>query len=180
MGTAPEELRQEIADTRADLSTTLDAIGDRVSPGRMIERRKNRMTESVQSLRDQVMGTAHHAGDSVTGVPGQVREHTRGAPILAGAIAFGVGFLIASAVPASSAEEQLGSTLLDKAEPLKEELVDAGKAVAQHLSEPAKESVASVKEAAAQSAQTVADQAKGAVMDTKEQASQRVDEVRSQ
>ena len=33
MGQSAEELRQEIAGTRADLGDTLDAIGDRVSPG---------------------------------------------------------------------------------------------------------------------------------------------------
>ena len=40
MGQRAEELRQEIEGTRAELSGTLDAIGDRVSPGRTVDRRR--------------------------------------------------------------------------------------------------------------------------------------------
>jgi len=169
----------EIAETRADLSTTLDAIGDRVSPGRMIERRKNRMAASVQSLRDRVMGTAHQATEAATDMPDELRARTQGAPILAGAVAFGVGFLIASALPTTEAEEQMGAALMDKAEPIKDELVAAGKEAAEHLSGPAKESVEAVKEAATQSAQVVAGEAKGAAQQTKEQVTQTANEVRS-
>ena len=41
MGQSADELRHDIEATRGQLGETLDAIGDRVSPGRMIERRKN-------------------------------------------------------------------------------------------------------------------------------------------
>ena len=50
MGQDAEELRREIEASRAEMSNTLDAIGDRVSPGRVIERRKNRMKNAVQSV----------------------------------------------------------------------------------------------------------------------------------
>ena len=49
MGETTEELRQQIEQTRNGLGDTLDAIGDRVSPGRMVERSKNRMTGGVRS-----------------------------------------------------------------------------------------------------------------------------------
>ena len=61
MGQSTYELRRDIEQTRADLGETLDAIGDRVSPGRMIERRKNRMTSGIRSFKDRVMGTAEQA-----------------------------------------------------------------------------------------------------------------------
>ena len=71
MGQSAEELRYEIADTRAELGQTLDAIGDRVSPGRMIERRKNRFVVGMRSAKDRIMGTASDAGHAVTdGVQG--------------------------------------------------------------------------------------------------------------
>ena len=57
MGQSTHELRRDIERTRADLGDTLDAIGDRVSPGRMIERRKNRMSSGIRSVKDRVMGT---------------------------------------------------------------------------------------------------------------------------
>ena len=44
MGQNADQLKREIADTRNDLGNTLDAIGDRVSPSRVIQRRKNRVT----------------------------------------------------------------------------------------------------------------------------------------
>ena len=172
MGTEPEELRTEIAETRADLSNTLDAIGDRVSPGRMIERRKNRMTESVQSMRDRVMGTAHDASDTASGVPDQIRERTQGAPMLAGAVAFGIGFLVAAALPTSRAEREMAPALLEKVEPLKEELVDAGKQAAQHLAPSAQETTQAVREAATEGVRTVVDQAKESTGQAKDESTQ--------
>ena len=41
------------------MSVTLDAIEDRVSPSRMIQRRKNRVAESVHALRDRVRWVRH-------------------------------------------------------------------------------------------------------------------------
>ena len=41
MGQSPEALRDEIAGTRQDMTDTLEAIGDHVSPARILERRKN-------------------------------------------------------------------------------------------------------------------------------------------
>jgi len=58
VGQDAEELRREIEGTRAEMSNTLDAIGDRVSPGRVIERKKNRMKNAVQSVSGKVMGAA--------------------------------------------------------------------------------------------------------------------------
>ena len=66
MGQSATELKQEIAQTRQNLGETLDAIGDRVSPGRMVERRKNRMTRGFQNVRERVMGTASSMTDSVS------------------------------------------------------------------------------------------------------------------
>ena len=68
MGQSAEELRYEIADTRAELGQTLDAIGDRVSPGRMIERRKNRF------VRRHAVGQGPHHGHGVR------RRHRRDRP----------------------------------------------------------------------------------------------------
>ncbi len=78
MGQTAEELRQDIADTRDNLSDTLDAIGDRVSPGRVIERRKNRMTAGVHSALERVMGSAHDAADAVRDAPSSVGSGTQG------------------------------------------------------------------------------------------------------
>ena len=40
MGQTAEDLRTQLAEQRGDISRDLEAIGDRVSPGRMMERRQ--------------------------------------------------------------------------------------------------------------------------------------------
>jgi len=149
MGQSAEELRYEIADTRAELGQTLDAIGDRVSPGRMIERRKNRFVVGMRSAKDRIMGTASDAshavtdrvqgvGDGITdtagsavetvrGAPEAARQQAQGNPMMVGAVAFGIGFLVAAAFPPSRTEEQLAEQAMEKAEPVKQQLMESAK-----------------------------------------------------
>ena len=100
MGQGTEELKQRIEDTRSDMSGTLEAIGDRVSPSAVATRSKNRVIVGAQSVRDRVMGvaeaaqhsvsdTAAHAGEAVTSAPDALASRTQGAPMVAGALAFG-------------------------------------------------------------------------------------------
>jgi len=197
MGQSAEELKRDIERTREGLGETLDAIGDRVSPGRIVERRKNAVTYGIRSVRERVMGTVgdttssisdrmHSVGDSATGavdhvkeMPGAVRQQAQGAPVLAGAVAFGLGFLVAAAFPASQAEKDAGAKVLDKVEPLKGEIASAGKEMAEHLREPAMEAANQVKDAARESAQTVTESAKSAAQDTTEQAKSAAESVKT-
>lgn len=155
----PEQLRQEIATTRQGMTNTLDAIGDHVSPGRIIERRKNRVVSSVAGARDRVMGTAtsstESVSDGVKGIPDAVTTKTQGSPLGAGLVAFGLGFVAAAAFPPSSREKQMAGQLMANAEPLKDELVDAGKEMVEDLKAPAQESLDNVKESATTAAQEV-------------------------
>lgn len=186
MGQSAEELRQDIAGTRADLSETLDAIGDRVSPGRMIERRKNRMASGLRSAKDRIMGTASDVGhavgdratsatdaagsavDTVRGAPEAARSQAQGNPLAAGAVAFGVGFLVAAAFPPSRTEEEAAEKVLEKAEPVKEQLKEVGQQVANDMAESASEAAQQVKQTAVEGAQQVSDTAKDAAVETKE------------
>jgi ElaB/YqjD/DUF883 family membrane-anchored ribosome-binding protein len=181
MGQSPEELKQEIESTRSDLGETLDAIGDRVSPGRVIERRTNRVRLAVGGLRDRVMGfvddTTSSANDRIGSTVDTIREApsagratTQGHPMVAGALAFGVGFLIAAVVPRTQAEEQAATQLADRVEPLKQELSEAGHEVAQSLSDPAREAAHELKDTAKAGVQEVASQVQGATASTKEAA----------
>jgi ElaB/YqjD/DUF883 family membrane-anchored ribosome-binding protein len=178
MGQSADELRRDIEDTRYGLTDTLDAIGDRVSPGRVIERRKNRAIQGIQSVRDRVMGSVVEARDSVadttgsavdtvTSTPDALRQQTQGSPLAAGAIAFGVGFLVAAAFPASQPEQQAAQALMDKAEPLKEELTAIGTDVAQQVKGDAREAVEEVKTTAADSKQAVTATVKDGIESTK-------------
>ena len=53
-----DELRRDIAARREDLGRDLDAIGDRLSPGRMVDRTRGRARMRVVAVRDRVMGQA--------------------------------------------------------------------------------------------------------------------------
>ncbi len=191
MGKSAEELRQEIAGTRADLGGTLDAIGDRVSPGRVMERRKNRMTNGLRSAKERIFGTASDAGgtvadsagsavDTVRSAPDAARSQAQGNPLLAGAVAFGAGFALAAALPPSKTEEEAAGKLLDKAEPLKQQLSEVGQEVAGNLKEAVTDAATAVKETATESGQQVAATAKDAAQTTKDASRDAVDSARSQ
>jgi hypothetical protein len=184
MGQNAEELKEDIAQTRADLGRDLDALGDRVSPRRMMERRTNRAKRWMGDVRDRVMGTvtavphaaagkmsegASSAADAVSSgvhaVPDRAAQATRGNPSMAGMVAFGLGFLAGIAITPSSTEEQMVERLEPHLEPLKGELSssaqevaesmkESGKEVAEDLQSSAKEHVENVKEAATPSSGT--------------------------
>ncbi len=181
MGQSTEELRRDIDETRVGLSDTLDAIGDRVSPGRVLERRKNRTVQGFQCLKDRVMGTVSSAKDGVTdgagsafdtisSTPDSVRSQTQGSPLAMGAIAFGVGFLAAAMFPPSRSEQQAAQTLLDNADPVKDELLAAGNDVASGLKESAQSAIGEVKDAVVEGQQAVADTAHDKIDATKDTA----------
>jgi len=172
--TTTDDVRREIEATRYELGGTIDAIGDRVIPGRVIERRKNQVSQSARSVVDRVMGKAHDArdavssaGESVGEAPGAVLSQTQGAPLVAGVVAFAAGFVVAAAFPPSQSEKTVvADKLADKVEPLKAELKHTGQEVAEHLKEPATDAVQSVKSAAQDAAQEVAGTAKDAARQT--------------
>jgi len=183
MGEATDDVRREIEDTRYELGNTIDAIGDRVIPGRVIERRKNQMSLGVRSVMDRVMGKAHDArqavgdaGSSVTDAPGAVLTQTQGAPLAAGALAFAAGFLVAAAFPPSQTEKDV---VADKVEPVKQQLSQVGHEVADHLKDPAADAVQSVKSAAQDAAQQVAATAKDAAQQTSGDVHNAVGQVRA-
>ena len=191
MGQRAEELRVEIAETRSDLSDTMDAIGDRLSPGRIAERRKNQVTGGFRSLRDRVMGTAgqsarslsdtaHSATEAVKDTPDVVLERTEGSPMIAGALAFGVGFLVAATLPQPQQEKDVEARLLEKAQPVTQQLTEGGREVVEHVKEGASQAAQELKQTAAEGARSVADTAQQAAETTKQQASESAQAAKDQ
>ena len=191
MGQSTDELRRDIEVTRDDMSGTLDAIGDRLIPGRVAQRQKNRMSATVRSWRDRVMGTASDmehglssatgdAADAVKQTPQMVTEKTQGSPMMAGAVAMGVGFLAAVAFPATEKERRAAESVKDTIEPARQQVMDSAKEVAQHMKEPAREAAEEIKQAASQGATEVASTAREAAQDTKQQAQESAQNARSE
>jgi Protein of unknown function (DUF3618) len=174
MGQTADELRRDIEVTRSDLGTTLDAIGDRVSPSRIVERRKNRVRRAFGGMRERVMGSesppaalAERAGDMASSAaetarnaPDAMRERTEGNPLMAGALALGAGFLVASVLPVSRTERELGGDVQDRMQPLVDEVTEAGREAAAHLKEPALQAGEELKSSAAEAATEVSSTAR--------------------
>lgn len=170
MGQTADELRAQIAGTRADMSTTLDAMGDRVSPKRVAQRQMGRVSERVGALRDTIMGSASDASDRLSnqaqGVtdtlqqgPDALRRKAQGNPLAAGLIAFGAGMLLASVLPASDTERQVASTLSEHAQPVIDQAQSAAQELKSGLQDSAQEAVGQVKQTATEAAQQVKDEA---------------------
>ena len=191
MGQSTEELKRDIEYTRADMSETIDAIEDRMSPGRIVQRQKNRMSSSWHDVRDRVMGTAseleHGIGSTASDMTGTVKdaphmmmERTEGSPMIAGAMALGLGFLLAVAFPPTEAERRASESVADKIEPAKQQIMESAKEVAENLKEPAKQAAQEVKDTAREGASEVTSTAREAVQDTKQQTSDSVASMRDQ
>ena len=175
---APEEIRRDIDATRADLSSTIDQIEDRVSPSRIASRSGDRMRTRWQRTREAVMGSAQEGRQRLSqssGSGGQrmeqaeeaIERNVRGNPLAAGLIAFGAGALAASLLPSSRTEQRLAHSVREQAEPMvRGELQSTGKEIGQHLSEEAKQAAQETAESAKWAAQTTMEDAKEAASAT--------------
>jgi ElaB/YqjD/DUF883 family membrane-anchored ribosome-binding protein len=71
MGAETDQLRNEIAATRADLSRDVDALTYKASPsravGERVDRTRSRLSSVRDSMRDRVFGTGQRAGEGIQG-----------------------------------------------------------------------------------------------------------------
>jgi gas vesicle protein len=187
VGAEPEELERDIARTRERLGRDVDALTEKVSPAAAAKRRVGRIRNAAASIRENVMGTvtdkagatgdtlsgvgqgvsegAAHAKESVAETAQTVKRRAQGNPFAAGVIAFGVGWLVSSLIPATESEEQLGARIRETARDQAGAVKAAAAEVADDLREPAKEAVEQVKRTASDSASTVKDEASGQASD---------------
>lgn len=192
MGKSASEVRSEIEGTRQEMSETIDAIADRTSPGRIIQRRRQRVSDGWRSVRERVMGRSQDsygsAGDAAHGVAGGARdaagsvvegarqapdkviEQTQGNPIAAGLVAFGGGLLLASLIPPSEAEQRVAGQVVEQAQPVRDELQRAGQEVVDDLRSSAQESADKVKQRVSEAAGTVQEDVRSSAGSVKEEA----------
>lgn len=180
----PEQIQAQIERTRAELSDDVDRLTEKVSPPRVVGRQVDRVKTRAASLRDRVMGStdegngmrgasgslgsaASSAKDAVASAPQAVRQQTQGNPLAAGLVAFGVGMVLSSLLPAFDAEQQLASQAEEKAKELAEPVKQAGQQLAEDLKPAAQQAVEQVKSTAQDAAQDTSEQAKSAAQDVK-------------
>lgn len=174
MGQNTEELTRDIEQTRQNLSQDVDELTDKVSPGRIAQRRKEAATSKLRSLKDSVMGSAHDSGqtlssagqsvgDSAAGAVDMVERKARGNPLAAGLVAFGAGMILGSLAPATKAEvhatQRAMETAKEHGQPLLDEAKSAGQEMAGHLKETAGQAADEVRSTAQESAAHVKDEA---------------------
>ncbi|MFP3467243.1 DUF3618 domain-containing protein [Leifsonia sp. SIMBA_070] len=188
MSDDPDAIRADIEATRRNLSGDVDALADKVTPSKIAQRQTRKVKGAWRSVSDRVMGSADDiagsargtvsdAGDAVADAGRTVVDKAQGNPLAVGLIAFGVGALVASLIPASSKEQQLASSAKEAAQPLLQEAADVGKQMAGDLKEPAQQAVQSVKETAQEGVSTVKEEATdraGDVADDAKQSQQRL------
>jgi ElaB/YqjD/DUF883 family membrane-anchored ribosome-binding protein len=183
-----EQLTTDIEHTREDLSRNLDALNDRVNPGRVLDRRKEAARNRLGSMKDKVMGSAQHAehrmssaGESMSGsargAASTVQQKAEGNPLAAGLIAFGAGMLVSSMIPASQKESQAAQRLVESAkehgQPVLDEAKSAGQQMGENLKEQASEAAQQVKDSAQESAQQVRQEGQSSAQHVKDEGTQR-------
>ena len=164
--TDSSKVRSEIDDTRERLGQTVEAIGDRVLPGRIIERRKETAGRSLRGLRDRIMGTADDtreqladsAGstvDQLRDAPGSLAQRTEGSPLAAGGVAFALGFLAAAVWRPTEPERHAVEKVAEAAPNLTDDVTQLGREVADTVKEQAVGAAEELKSSAADAATAV-------------------------
>jgi hypothetical protein len=185
MGQDPDAIREDIEQTRAEMSETVEAIGYKAD---VPARAKDAVSDKVENVKSAVSGTATRAKEAVTGAAdragdatpsrGQVKQTTRRAAGLARENPLGLaigatalGFLAGLAVPSTRVEdERLGPVADQVKEKVKEtgqEAVDRGKQVAQEVTSTATDTA---KDKAQDHGQELADSAKQSAQDVRSEA----------
>ena len=139
---------------------------------------------AASSAADSVQGAAASAATAVQQTPDAIVRQTQGNPLAAGLIAFGVGWLVSSLLPASEKERQLAQQAETAIRENKDALLEPAKQVAQEIGDElkpaAQQAVESVKATAQDAATTVAEEGKSAAADVQGKAKQAKTTVQSQ
>jgi hypothetical protein len=171
-----DELRREIAARRDDIGRDLEVIGDRVSPGRMADRTRERTRRRVTVLRERVMGpvdTARTTFGEATGTvagaassatdhdpAGAITEKVEGSPLAMGLVAFGIGFVAGSVIPPSRSERQAARQLEPAVTRAAHEAADVAREAGEHLAPAVQDEAEAVKGEAQEALGHVAEKGK--------------------
>lgn len=181
MTSEPEQLRREIEHTQRGLSADVDALAEKVTPRRIVNRGVHRARQTVTGIKDTIMGTATDAGDRLSSTastatdtvssaassasqtlseaPRTVRRQTQGNPLAAGLIAFGLGWLAASLLPPSGRERHIADQAKDLAQDhVQPAIGELAGQLRDDLREPAEQAVESIKSTVQDAGSTVADE----------------------
>ena len=155
MGQDPDAIRQDIAQTRTEMSETVEAVGYKADvPSRAkdamsdkVENMKSKVSDTATRAKEAVVGTASRAGDA-TPSRGQVKQAGRRAagmakenPLGLAIGAAALGFLAGLAAPSTRVEDEklrpVADQVKDRVRETGQEAVERGKQVAQEVASTA-------------------------------------------
>jgi hypothetical protein len=191
MGQDPDAIRQDIAQTRAEMTETVEAIGYKADvPSRAREKvtekvdaARSKVSEAATRAKQAVAGSTAAAGDSAAGVAArvgeaapsgqQVRRQARRAAGLAqqnplglaiGAAA--VGFLAGLVVPSTRVEDQRLGPVADQ---VKDTVRETGQEALERGKQVAQQAASSATDAAREHGQDLAQTAKQHAQETRQE-----------
>ncbi len=203
MTSDPDQIRGDIERTQASLSADVDALTEKVSPPRIMERRVQRTRSAVTDFKDRIMGstsdatsalgetagsaagtardTAAHAKDTVAGTASSAADMVTSAPEQARRRA--IGNPLAAGLVAFGAGMLLASLLpatepeQQVAEQVKDVATEKGRPVAQQLGQAGQEAARELKDSAQQKIQSVKETATDAASTVADEAHAQKDDL---
>ncbi|WP_433535287.1 DUF3618 domain-containing protein [Micromonospora sp. CA-249363] len=171
---ALQNVRDKVMGTASDLGHgtghAAHSVGDRAS-------------SAASSVSDAAHSAASSVSDAAHSAPRVIRQKSQGNPLAAGLIAFGVGWLASSLIPASRREQQAAAQVKEKvgehSAVVKEKLGEVASELKDELREPAQHAADSVKATAQDAVHAVKDDGRSAAQDVKDQAQQARQQVSS-
>jgi ElaB/YqjD/DUF883 family membrane-anchored ribosome-binding protein len=192
MGQDPDAIRQDIEQTRAEMSDTVEAIGYKADvPSRAkeavsdkVENVKAKVSDTATRAKEAVVGSASRAGDSVgdaasrvgdaTPSRGEVRQTTRRAagiarenPLGLAIGAAAVGFLAGLAVPSTRVEDEKLGPVADQ---VKDRVKETGQEALDRGRQVAREAAGAATDTARQSARDHGEQLAGSAKESAQEA----------
>jgi hypothetical protein len=206
MSTDPDQIRREIDQTQRELSADVDALTEKVSPPRIMERRMRSTRTAMTNMKDKIMGStsdayqpagsttsgmgqavsdrASAARDTASDVTSSAMDTVRSAPDTVRRRA--TGNPLAAGLVAFGAGWLL-SSLLPASEPeqqvatqVKDFATEQGRPVAQQLGQAGQEAAQELRESAQQRAESVKQTAAGAASTVKDEAQSAASDVKGQ
>ncbi len=179
-------IKEKVMGTAQD--TTYHAQGVASNAAGSVQGAASSAAGSVQSAASSAAGTVQDAASSaataVQQAPDTIVRQTQGNPLAAGLIAFGVGWLVSSILPASEKERQLAqqaeTAIRDNKDALLEPAKQAAQEIGEQLKPAAQQAADSVRSTAQDAVTTVTEEGKSAAADVQGKAQDAKTTVQSQ
>jgi gas vesicle protein len=206
MSTDPDQIRSEIDQTQRELSADVDALTEKLSPPRIVERRVQRTREAMTNVKDKIMGSTSDAyqtaGSATSGVGQSVSDRASSARDTAAGVASSAADTVRSAPdtirrratgnPLAAGLIAFGagvllSSLIPASDPeqqvatqVKDFATEQGRPVAQQLGEAGQQAAQELKESAQQRAESVKQTASDAAASVTDEAQSAASDVKGQ